>query len=95
MAELGIVNRSVTSESMKNSELRSREQNLIFRTGRGLNVFGEAKLNEADSLIDWHSRISDWQISIFVGLLVGYVCLSLDAGYKWLRKRQAAKAPEA
>ena len=31
--------------------------------------------------------LTDWQIILFSGLFAGYIGFSLDAGYKWLRKK--------
>jgi hypothetical protein len=55
-----------------------------FSTGGGIQLFG---LLFAEKLVDVTQK------AVLSALAVGYMGFSLDTGYKWLRKRQAAKAP--
>jgi hypothetical protein len=49
--------------------------------------------------LEWLSKVQEFATELTVvaclSFILGYVGFSLDAGYKWLRKRRAPKAPES
>jgi hypothetical protein len=71
------------------------EQLNFLEMGQHLDAHGNEKLAEARSLMGLQQFLTDWQVILGAGLLVGYFGFSLDASYKWLRKRRTAKAPES
>jgi hypothetical protein len=71
------------------------EQLNSLEMGRHLDAHGNEKLTEARSLMGLQQFLTDWQVILGAGLLVGYFGFSLDAGCRWLRKKRAAQAPES
>jgi len=56
-----------------------------------LDADGQKKLAEAQSLMSLQQFLTDWQVILGAGLFVGYFGFSLDAGYKWLRRKQTSQ----
>ena len=58
---------------------KAKDASLVYYFLVGLQKFGEG--------------FASWVI--FPGIVVGFAGFSLDAGYKWLRKRRTEKVPES
>jgi hypothetical protein len=73
--------RAVSSRASEQLEKpgRAKDASLVYYFLTGLQIFGEG--------------FASWVI--FPGIVVGFAGFCLDAGYKWLRKRRAAKALES
>jgi hypothetical protein len=66
-----LASREVIDEWKTTTEIQLAEQNLRHETGRELDASGNVKMREAEVLIRRQMELTNWQLILSSGLLVG------------------------